>query len=66
MTSSSADKSPDKQMTPREISEAWLEMHGADYGKEFTAKVTVPDLSGLVTDEWRHDAHSRDSFAHEP
>lgn len=53
-------------MTPREISEAWLEMHGADYGKEFTAKVTVPDLSGLVTDEWRHDAHSRDSFAHEP
>jgi hypothetical protein len=52
MTSSSAGQSPDKPLTPREISEAWLEMQGPDYASEFAAKVKIPDMSGLVPPDY--------------
>lgn len=52
MTSTSASQSPDDQLASREISEAWLEMHGADYGREFAARVKIPDMSGLVSEEY--------------
>lgn len=52
MSSSSAGQSPEKHMTPREISETWLEMHGEDYAKEFAGRVKIPDMSNLVSEDY--------------
>lgn len=52
MTSSSAGQSPDKPLTPREISDAWLEMQGPNYASDFAARVRIPDLSGMIPPDY--------------
>jgi hypothetical protein len=52
MTSRSDEPSSDKPLTPREVSDAWLELQGADYAKDFTARVNIPDLSGLIPPDY--------------
>lgn len=50
MTSSTAGQSSDQPLTPREISKAWLEMHGEDYAKGLASEIVIPDMRALMPD----------------